>query len=66
MSDENEDTVRERAFAIWEAQGHPEGLADTHWAQAQAELAGTAEFEDLPSPLATGAAAAAMTRSKPA
>lgn len=64
MSDENEDKIRERAFAIWEAQGHPEGMADAHWSQAAAELGETPESEELPNPLATGAAAKSLTGRK--
>ena len=30
--------VRERAHAIWEREGRPEGGAERHWAQAEAEL----------------------------
>lgn len=57
-----EDEIRARAHAIWEAQGHPEGLAEQHWQQASAEIlkardAGSA----LSNPLATGAAADALS-----
>ncbi|MCM2483692.1 DUF2934 domain-containing protein [Burkholderia glumae] len=38
MSDEREDRVRERAYALWRADGSPEGLADAYWYRAQAEL----------------------------
>ena len=30
--------VRERAHAIWEREGRPEGRAEHHWAQAEEEL----------------------------
>jgi hypothetical protein len=30
--------VRERAHAIWEREGRPEGGAERHWAQAEEEL----------------------------
>jgi hypothetical protein len=30
--------VRERAYAIWEREGQPEGGAEGHWAQAEEEL----------------------------
>ncbi|AOH84748.1 hypothetical protein AWL63_13000 [Sphingomonas panacis] len=30
--------VRQRAHAIWIEQGQPEGAADQHWAQAEAEF----------------------------
>lgn len=31
--------IRERAHAIWEREGRPEGRHDDHWRQAQQELA---------------------------
>jgi hypothetical protein len=30
--------VRERAYALWEREGRPEGHAERHWFQAEAEL----------------------------
>ena len=38
MEAEREDEVRARAHAIWEREGRPEGGAERHWAQAEAEL----------------------------
>ena len=35
----HEQRVRERAYHIWEAAGRPEGKADEHWLQAEAEIA---------------------------
>jgi hypothetical protein len=69
MSNENDDRIRERAHAIWAAQGHPEGLADEHWAQAEAEIAALdvtapGEAVELPNPLATGAAAEELAKPK--
>ena len=68
MSD-TDDRVRARAHQIWEAQGHPDGLADEHWAQAQAEIAALdvappGEEVELPNPLATGAAAEELAKPK--
>jgi hypothetical protein len=37
--------VRERAYEIWEREGHPAGRADQHWLRAEAEIA--AEERDL-------------------
>lgn len=37
-----EDQVRERAYSLWEAEGCPDGCADRHWQQAEAELFDTA------------------------
>ena len=33
-----EQLVRERAHALWEREGRPEGAADRHWSLAEAEL----------------------------
>jgi nucleotide-binding universal stress UspA family protein len=30
--------VRERAYALWEREGRPEGQAERHWFEAEAEL----------------------------
>jgi hypothetical protein len=38
MRDGREDRVRERAYAIWEREGRPEGGAERHWSQAEQEL----------------------------
>jgi hypothetical protein len=39
MSDEAwEQRVRERAYAIWEREGRPEGGAERHWTMAEMEL----------------------------
>ena len=32
-----ETRVRERAYAIWEREGQPEGGAERHWTQAEEE-----------------------------
>ncbi|MDF0488748.1 DUF2934 domain-containing protein [Sphingomonas sp. H39-1-10] len=37
--------VRQRAHAIWIEQGQPEGVADQHWAQAEAEFDAAAASE---------------------
>ena len=31
--------IRERAYAIWEQEGHPEGLAEAHWDLARRQVA---------------------------
>jgi len=38
MSAERERTVRERAYAIWEQQGRPDGKSLDHWLPAEAEI----------------------------
>lgn len=42
MSDK-EDLIRDRAHAIWEREGRPEGAGDRHWEQARAEIAAEAD-----------------------
>jgi Protein of unknown function (DUF2934) len=32
--------IRERAFAIWEEEGRPEGKSVAHWLRAEAEIIG--------------------------
>lgn len=36
----DDDTVRLRAYEIWEQSGRPHGLHEHHWLQAQSELVG--------------------------
>lgn len=38
MTDDREQWVQQRAYAIWEAEGRPEGRDRTHWEQAEREL----------------------------
>ncbi|EQB30089.1 DUF2934 domain-containing protein [Sphingobium ummariense] len=54
MSIEIQERIRRRAHAIWEAQGHPDGLAEEHWHQAEAEIAQADAMSQTSSPLATG------------
>lgn len=51
------DRIRQRAHAIWEEQGCPDGMADAHWSQASAEVGGLA----TPAPRKKKAVAAAAT-----
>jgi hypothetical protein len=38
MTDISEDDIRLRAYALWEADGRPDGSNDMHWLQALREL----------------------------
>jgi hypothetical protein len=38
MSGERERNIRERAYAIWEKEGRPDGKSLDHWLQAEAEI----------------------------
>lgn len=50
MPNDRDDRIRERAYAIWETQGRPDGQHEDHWSQAEAELP-----EDAADPLPPGA-----------
>jgi Protein of unknown function (DUF2934) len=39
MSEQKEQAIRERAYALWEQDGRPEGRSLAHWSQAEAEIA---------------------------
>ena len=54
MDGEQEERLRERAYAIWEREGRPDGQAERHWAQAEAELGGTPAAHDPADPDAPG------------
>ena len=41
MSDDREKQIRERAHAIWLAEGSPSGRHEEHWQQATKEVAGS-------------------------
>jgi len=47
-----EDRIRERAYALWEEDGRPEGRSEDYWNRARAEL--EAEADDPTSPLVPG------------
>lgn len=38
MSDQDQDRIRERAYALWEEEGRQAGRALDHWIQASKEL----------------------------
>lgn len=69
MANETENQIRERAHAIWEEQGQPDGQADQHWQQAETEIIGasgedasTATDDLPPSAMATSAAAEQLAK----
>jgi hypothetical protein len=59
MTTISEDIIRQRAHAIWEAQGKPEGAHLEHWEQARRELANGSS-----TPIGPAAAMAAKTAEK--
>lgn len=38
MSDDTEQRIRDRAYALWQADGEPYGTPDEYWFRARAEL----------------------------
>lgn len=38
MTVSSQDKIRQRAFEIWEAEGHPQGRDLDHWLRAESEL----------------------------
>lgn len=39
MPEDREQGIRERAYAIWETQGRPQGRSLEHWLRAEGEIA---------------------------
>jgi hypothetical protein len=40
--------IRQRAYQLWEQEGRPEGRAESHWQQAEAEVAGLNLADEAP------------------
>ena len=70
MSDDKQDRIRQRAHAIWEGQGRPEGQDREHWAQATREIEAEDKATKKPAarsaPKAKTSAAKVPTAKKPA
>jgi hypothetical protein len=47
MSENSREQVRERAYAIWEREGKPEGRELVHWLQAEQELANDTQIDAI-------------------
>ncbi len=45
-----DERIRDRAYALWEQNGHPEGRAKEHWHQAQSDLKAEDAGSGLDSP----------------
>ncbi len=48
-----EQQIRVKAFELWEAEGCPDGRADHHWSQAQAEISAQADVSQVSVPKTT-------------
>ena len=64
MSDEREQRIRQRAHAIWEAEGHPHGSDRSHWDQAVREIDAEEAAQKKPA-RAAGKASAKAAADKP-
>ena len=42
----DKDSIRDRAYALWEADGRPDGRDAEHWARAERELTDEAALAD--------------------
>ena len=40
---DREDKIRQRAYSLWEEEGHPQGRAEHHWQRAAREVETLAE-----------------------
>ncbi|WP_207462392.1 DUF2934 domain-containing protein [Azospirillum sp. SYSU D00513] len=38
MQGSRDEMIRQRAYEIWEREGHPEGRPEVHWTQASQEI----------------------------
>jgi hypothetical protein len=48
MENPSDDQIRQRAHALWEQSGRPEGRSEEFWHEAERELLGTQQFQDPP------------------
>jgi len=49
MSDDREQLLQQRAYAIWETEGYPDGRDRAHWEQAERELSAAQAPEEIAS-----------------
>jgi hypothetical protein len=67
MMDDKHGSVSQRAYAIWQEQGEPEGRDAEHWQQAEREIAGAGVEPVEGTPTATPSdVAPAKAKKKPA
>ncbi|MCR0983285.1 DUF2934 domain-containing protein [Roseomonas populi] len=55
MQDQKQDLIRERAHAIWEQEGRPEGRHAEHWQRAEQEFSSSGQQPELTAEGATPA-----------
>ena len=61
----DEDKIRERAYAIWEEDGRPEGRQEEHWYRASTELGSAGLSMDLDHHARRPAGARSRRRERP-
>lgn len=59
-----EDTIRARAYQIWEEEGRPEGRHELHWQRAMEWFAGLTPTPEKPALRAKAAGAKAAAKKK--
>ncbi len=64
MSTSKEDDIRDRAYALWQAEGSPEGRGEEFWHRAEQEISGETEVggSDLGADLAHPDAATGLPK----
>ncbi|TIT00941.1 DUF2934 domain-containing protein [Mesorhizobium sp.] len=65
MTDDKQERIRQRAHAIWEQAGRPDGAHQQHWDQATAEIDGEDGKPKAKAVRPKGPAAAKAKDSKP-
>ncbi|MET0747772.1 MAG: DUF2934 domain-containing protein [Rhizobium sp.] len=65
MENDRDELIRQRAYAIWEEQGKPQGEDMRHWLQAWQELADSGDDVGAVTPADQEGSAAAHAAAKP-
>lgn len=50
METEREQSVRLKAYEIWQSEGQPENRAEDHWQQAEQQMHGNDSGQETPAP----------------
>jgi hypothetical protein len=61
-----DETIRERAYYLWSADGQPEGKADVYWLNAQRDVLATSLESSSSNSAATAPADSVAATTKPA
>ncbi len=63
---DREDKIRQRAYSIWQEEGHPQGRADDHWHRAAREVEGVVAGDAGSLPEIVGAPSLELGEPEPA